>query len=332
MTKKRKVFSFNSELYKVTGVQRVLMDIHRAVCDDYEARVVGTVPYERVHKDIGLSCGEYVRFRNPLMFRGSIVIVHERKFLALFWLLNHLLFQRIRVVYVHHNVLTGWRHIPIWPKYIVAISDSGIANLTDYFNVPISRVHKIYNCVNDNGRKEHKSPAKDEIMILYPARVNDVKRQVDVVETLTGKIDKRIKIYFAGEGPLLNLLRQQTCNSRQFVVLGYRNDMLDLLQAMDYVMLYSKHEGLPITLIEATMCGIPIICNDVGGNIEIAHDNQNAFVVNTWDELIDKLNDLPAVGIDKYLKMSKKSREIYEANFTFNEFRENYLKLLSNIK
>lgn len=31
MCKRRKVFSFNSELYKVTGVQKVLMDIHHAV-------------------------------------------------------------------------------------------------------------------------------------------------------------------------------------------------------------------------------------------------------------------------------------------------------------
>lgn len=29
-------------------------------------------------------------------------------------------------------------------------------------------------------------------------------------------------------------------------------------------MLFSTTEGLPITLIEASMCGCPIICNDVG--------------------------------------------------------------------
>ena len=36
MCKRRKVFSFNSELYKVTGVQKVLMDIHHAVKEDYD--------------------------------------------------------------------------------------------------------------------------------------------------------------------------------------------------------------------------------------------------------------------------------------------------------
>ena len=42
MCKRRKVFSFNSELYKVTGVQKVLMDIHHAVKEDYDAIIVGT--------------------------------------------------------------------------------------------------------------------------------------------------------------------------------------------------------------------------------------------------------------------------------------------------
>lgn len=45
MCKRRKVFSFNSELYKVTGVQKVLMDIHHAVKEDYDAIIVGTVSY-----------------------------------------------------------------------------------------------------------------------------------------------------------------------------------------------------------------------------------------------------------------------------------------------
>lgn len=52
MCKRRKVFSFNSELYKVTGVQKVLMDIHHAVKEDYDAIIVGTVSYGMVDKVI----------------------------------------------------------------------------------------------------------------------------------------------------------------------------------------------------------------------------------------------------------------------------------------
>ena len=47
-----KIFQFNSELHKVTGVQKVLMDIHHAVKDKYDAKIVGAV----VLKDVPDKC------------------------------------------------------------------------------------------------------------------------------------------------------------------------------------------------------------------------------------------------------------------------------------
>ena len=35
---KRKVYSFNSKQFKVTGVQKVLIDVHHAVMDEYDGR------------------------------------------------------------------------------------------------------------------------------------------------------------------------------------------------------------------------------------------------------------------------------------------------------
>ena len=68
MCKRRKVFSFNSELYKVTGVQKVLMDIHHAVKEDYDAIIVGTVSYGMVDKSHQIFEDEYKQFKNPFMF------------------------------------------------------------------------------------------------------------------------------------------------------------------------------------------------------------------------------------------------------------------------
>ena len=88
---KRKVYSFNSELYKVTGVQKVMLDVHHAVRGEYEAKIVGTIPFDSIHTDLQIKKDEYARFRSPFQFRNSIVILHERKFLMLFWIFNHLL-------------------------------------------------------------------------------------------------------------------------------------------------------------------------------------------------------------------------------------------------
>lgn len=95
MCKRRKVFSFNSELYKVTGVQKVLMDIHHAVKEDYDAIIVGTVSYGMVDKSHQIFEDEYKQFKNPFMFYDSIVVLHERKFLLLFWILKSYIFFNI---------------------------------------------------------------------------------------------------------------------------------------------------------------------------------------------------------------------------------------------
>lgn len=69
------------------------MDIHHAVKEDYDAIIVGTVSYGMVDKSHQIFEDEYKQFKNPFMFYDSIVVLHERKFLLLFWILNHIFFN-----------------------------------------------------------------------------------------------------------------------------------------------------------------------------------------------------------------------------------------------
>jgi len=55
----------------------------------------------------------------------------------------------------------------------------------------------------------------------------------------------------------------------------------------NFTMLYTEREGLPVSLIESCKYGVPIICNDVGGNLEIVEHGVNGYVVNTYNELIE---------------------------------------------
>ena len=329
--KRRQVFSIDTQLYKVTGVEKVMLDIHHAIGDEYQAMIVGTIPFNEVRKEHNIKKEEYVKFNNPFMFYNSIVVVHERKLLLLFWILNHVFFQRIKIVYVHHNLFYNHIRTTILPKTIVAIADKGIENLTKIFHAPLQNIHKIYNCVEDSFNGSCHDIQSDNISLLLPGRINKQKQQVEIVKHLKGKLDKRIKIMFAGDGPLLEELRRLCQNETQFEVLGFRSDVKKLMQSSNYVFLYSVHEGLPITLIEASMLGVPIICSGVGGNSEICHDGMNGWVLNGWDALIKTLNNLPNVSLDDYRRMCDESRRIYKENFTFEKFREKYLKLLNSI-
>ena len=154
---------------------------------------------------------------------------------------------------------------------------------------------------------------------------------MEIIDKLLGRLDHRVKIFFAGDGPLYSELYDKIKQSDQFYALGFKSDMISLLLQADYVLLFSMFEGLSISLIEATMCGVPIICNSVGGNLEIAESQKNAFVVDEWDKLTSVLNSLPNISHQQYQRMSEESRKKYEANFTFEKFKSNYVELLSNI-
>lgn len=74
MEKKQiKVYSFNSELYKITGVQKVMTDIHCAISEKYEAKIVGIKSYYSIHKDLKIQKNDYIRLFNPFMFYNSVV-------------------------------------------------------------------------------------------------------------------------------------------------------------------------------------------------------------------------------------------------------------------
>lgn len=331
---RRKVYQLNSELDKVTGIQRVLLDIHEALQEDFDTKIVGTIPYDKVDGTLKIKDKDYVKFVNPLTFRNSTVIIHERKFLPMMWILTHLPGFNTKCIYLHHNELYGNKLFSLFPKNIVAISDNGISNLVDYFGVDKNNITKIYNCVKGgaSSSKNNRIFNPNDISILYPARVNNVKRQLKIVEALKDKLDKRIKILFAGAGPLYDELKEMCRGNDQFKALGFRNDIPELMDKSDFVMLFSTNEGLPISLIEGIKSGLPVICNDVGGNLEIARRGQNVIEVSSFENLASRLNELTNLNPEEYKKMSVAGKNIFEKYFTFNQFKQNYVNLINRAK
>lgn len=61
--------------------------------------------------------------------------------------------------------------------------------------------------------------------------------------------------------------------------LGYVADMPALWPALDCLLLTSRYEGLPITILEAMACGAPIVASHLDGMREILRDEVNADLV-----------------------------------------------------
>jgi len=61
--------------------------------------------------------------------------------------------------------------------------------------------------------------------------------------------------------------------------LGWQPDIADLYVASDCVVLTSDSEGMPVTLIEAAMAGVPAVTTDVGSVREVVLDGVTGLVV-----------------------------------------------------
>ena len=72
-------------------------------------------------------------------------------------------------------------------------------------------------------------------------------------------------LYWVGNGPLMNKIKEQIKIDELYnniMLLGMREDIPILLNKSDFMILPSKWEGLPITLIEAQASNIPCFISD----------------------------------------------------------------------
>jgi L-malate glycosyltransferase len=99
--------------------------------------------------------------------------------------------------------------------------------------------------------------------------------------------ERRTRIVVAGDGPLRDELRE---TARRLHVdgacrfLGARDDVHDVLAALDVFVLPSLDEGIPMVLLEAMALGKPIVASAVGGIPEIVTHGVSGLLVAPDDE------------------------------------------------
>jgi glycosyltransferase involved in cell wall biosynthesis len=86
-------------------------------------------------------------------------------------------------------------------------------------------------------------------------------------------------LWVAGErltsdrGPDMAALLRDAGLGERFRLLGYREDVPDLMAAADIFVLPSRFEGLPMSVIEAMLTGLPVVATDVRGPAEqVVHE------------------------------------------------------------
>jgi glycosyltransferase involved in cell wall biosynthesis len=89
----------------------------------------------------------------------------------------------------------------------------------------------------------------------------------------------------AGDGELRQMLehRARTLLGERIRFLGWASDVATLYRALDVVVLTSRKEGTPLSLIEAAAAGRPVVATRVGGVSEVVRDGETGLLVRAQD-------------------------------------------------
>ncbi len=108
------------------------------------------------------------------------------------------------------------------------------------------------------------------------------QKDVETIIKALKIIEKENFIFFVvGDGPDRDKL-EQLVNSlnlqNKIIFLGYRTDIEKILASADLFILSSRWEGLPLVILEAFACKIPVIASKVHGITSVVKDGENGLL------------------------------------------------------
>jgi len=152
-----------------------------------------------------------------------------------------------------------------------------------------------------------------------------------------------VKLFIVGEGKQRDTL-EDLCKKlklkNHIIFVGSSDDVLAYYQNARVFVLPSISEGMPLTLLEAMSCGLPVIATSVGGNAEVLglsteepmmsdyHVGENGVLVEPKD--VDSLAKallrlLQDEGLSR--ELGKKARKYVKNKFSLDKVANEYVNL-----
>ena len=196
----------------------------------------------------------------------------------------------------------------------------GIGKKSQYQSiVPGVRVPKI----SDRSKiVERFSLHPNRLNVLWMGRLTRVKRPDRVIEI--AKHYPEVNFIMAGDGELREELEAKAEENVHFLGVQSSDEMFSLA---DIVLLTSDSEGMPLTLIEGQMAGVPAIATDVGSVSEIVEHEVTGLVTSTQIEKI--ISSLGRLMDDSMLRstMAKNARERALSRFSIETMVDSHIQV-----
>ncbi|MGM7721157.1 glycosyltransferase family 4 protein [Metabacillus sp. Hm71] len=173
----------------------------------------------------------------------------------------------------------------------------GVGVDTERFK-PISHTEK-------NEQRKKLGYKREDFLLFYAAEFNKNKNQQLLIKAMSELKETlpKAKLLLAGEGVFQDSCRKLASElgvDHMVEFLGYRNDIVNLLPICDVAVASSLREGLPVNIMEAMACGLPVVATENRGHCQLVKDQENGFIIKHGECKIFS-NRLQDLGINKEL-------------------------------
>lgn len=246
-------------------------------------------------------------------------------------------FLRRAVSPLVHRYITVSRDIESW--------------LCNGIGIPAHKIRQIYNGVDVGkffgalgGRQDLPAGAtapKNALVIGTVGRMEPVKDQLTLVRAFirlchsVPKHSRPLYLVLIGDGSLresANALLSEAGLQDKAWLPGSREDVPDLLRAMDVFVLPSVNEGISNTIIEAMASGVPVVATQVGGNPELVVDGVTGTLVPAQDpEAMAQALRAYVVSAELRATQGKAGRSRVSTTFSLDSMIAGYLAIYDEL-
>jgi len=169
------------------------------------------------------------------------------------------------------------------------------------------------------------------------ARMNARSKNHRILLDATARLRDRLRnfeVVLVGDGPLRPELerRAQELGIRDMVqFLGDRQDIQAILASLDVTVLPSASESLSNAILESMAAGVPVIANQVGGNVELIAKDRGILIPSDDVEALECALQQIAADLPLRETLARNARRYAQENFTIEQMRKKHEELYAEL-
>ena len=176
---------------------------------------------------------------------------------------------------------------------------------------------------------------RDEFLWLAVGRLETVKDYPSLLLAMA-RTPEKARLLVLGAGPqeseLVELAERLGLKQRVRFA-GFEPNVVRWMRAADGFVLSSRYEGLPMVLLEAGACGVPVVATDVPGTREVVVDGETGWLAPAGDaqKLAKTMMKLMRMSPDARHAMGERARRHVADHFSLEAVLDRWERLYAEL-